>query len=153
MRLVQDYLPKELDVEESIVEGVFPSLMKAHFEFIIQRPPSIPIRPTTHHKENLVQRLQKLKHLTVTIEPRQCPTRLSQQMNGLITLLNQNFLFNFLIVRGPVIVPHLLTGVFGKLRASSDYYKRDRTRYLRTCCARVLIENGLKMATKCTQVT
>jgi len=35
MRLVQDYPPKELDVEESIVEGVFPSLMKAHFEFII----------------------------------------------------------------------------------------------------------------------
>lgn len=76
MRLVQDYLPKELDVEESIVEGVFPSLMKAHFEFIIQRPPSIPIRPTTHHKENLVQRLQKLKHLTVTIEPRQEPDKI-----------------------------------------------------------------------------
>jgi hypothetical protein len=34
--------------------------------------------------------------------------------------------------------------VFGKLRASSDYYKRDRTRNLRTCCAKVLIKNSLK---------
>ncbi|KEH38132.1 transmembrane protein, putative [Medicago truncatula] len=47
----------------------------------------------------------------------------------------------------------LFTGVFCKLRANSDYYKRDRTRNLRTCCAKVLIENGLKKATRCTQVT
>lgn len=35
---------------------------------------------------------------------------------------------------------YLFTGVFGKLRASSDFYKRDRTRNLRTCCAKVLIK-------------
>jgi len=33
----------------------------------------------------------------------------------------------------------LFTGFFGKLWVSSDYYKRDRTRNLRTCCAKVLI--------------
>jgi len=33
---------------------------------------------------------------------------------------------------------NLFTGVFGKLRASYDYNKRDRTRNLRTCCAKVL---------------
>jgi len=38
----------------------------------------------------------------------------------------------------------LFTGVFGKLRTNSDYYKRDRIRNLRTCCAKVLIENNLK---------
>ena len=47
----------------------------------------------------------------------------------------------------------VITGVFGKLWANSDYYKRDRIRNLRTCCAKFLIENGLKRATKCTQVT
>jgi len=44
------------------------------------------------------------------------------------------------------------TGVFDKLRVSSDYYKRDRTRNLRICCAKVLIENGLKKTTKYTQI-
>jgi len=48
---------------------------------------------------------------------------------------------------------NLFTGVFGKLRASYDYYKRDRTRNLRTCFAKVLIENGLKKTMRCTQVT
>ena len=37
----------------------------------------------------------------------------------------------------------LFTCVFGKLRASSDYYKRDWTRNLRTCCAKVLIEKNV----------
>jgi len=35
---------------------------------------------------------------------------------------------------------NLFIGVFGKLGASSDYNKRYRTRNLRTCCAKVLIE-------------
>jgi len=47
----------------------------------------------------------------------------------------------------------LFTGVFGKPRANSDYYKRDQTRNLRICCAEVLIENGLKKPTRNTQVT
>ena len=34
----------------------------------------------------------------------------------------------------------VFTGGFGKRRASSDYNKRDRTRNLRTHCAKVLIE-------------
>ena len=60
---------------------------------------------------------------------------------------------NQLQKQGPIGRANLFTGVFGKLRASFDYYKRDRIRNLRTCCAKVLIENGLKKATKCTQVT
>jgi len=60
---------------------------------------------------------------------------------------------NQLHKQGPTGRANLFTGVFGKLWASSDYYKRDRTRNPKTCCAKVLIENGLKKATKCTQVT
>jgi len=48
---------------------------------------------------------------------------------------------------------NLFTGFFSKLRASSDYYKRDRAINLKTCCAKVLIGNILKKTTKCTQVT
>jgi len=60
---------------------------------------------------------------------------------------------NQLHKQSPTRHANLFTGVFGKLQASSDYYKRDRTRNLRTCCAKVLIENDLKKATRCTQVT
>jgi len=48
---------------------------------------------------------------------------------------------------------HLFTGVFGKLRASSDYNNRDQTINLKTCCAKVLIEKRVfdrKKAAKCT---
>jgi len=47
----------------------------------------------------------------------------------------------------------LFISVFGKLRASSDYYKWDRIRNPRTCCAKVLRKTVWKMATECTQVT
>jgi hypothetical protein len=65
----------------------------------------------------------------------------------------ENAFENQLHKQGPTRHANLFTGLFGKLRVSSDYYKRDRTRNLTTCCAKVLIENGLKKATKCTQVT
>jgi len=47
---------------------------------------------------------------------------------------------NQLQKQGPTGCANLFTGVFGKLRASSDYNKRDRTWNLRTCCAKVLIK-------------
>ena len=46
---------------------------------------------------------------------------------------------NKLHKQGPTGCANLFTGVFGKLRASFDYYKQDQTRNLRTCCAKVLI--------------
>ena len=42
--------------------------------------------------------------------------------------------------QGPTRRANLFTDVIGKLQASSDYYKRDRTRNLMTCCGIVLIE-------------
>jgi len=40
--------------------------------------------------------------------------------------------------QGPTGRANLFIRVFGKLRASYDYYKRGRTRNPRTCCAKVL---------------
>ena len=65
----------------------------------------------------------------------------------------KKFLENQLHKQGHNGRADLFTGVFGKLRSSFDYYKRDRTRNLKTCCANVLIENGLKKVTRCTEVT
>ena len=50
-------------------------------------------------------------------------------------LLEKSF-ENQLYKQGPTGRANLFTGVFGKLRARYDYYKRDRTRNPRTCCER-----------------
>ena len=53
------------------------------------------------------------------------------------------------VTSSPEIVSLVVfTYVFGKLRASSDYYKRDRTRNLKTCYAKVLIIKGFKKGSR-----
>jgi len=64
-----------------------------------------------------------------------------------------NIIYNSKQIISPHPYHNTVTSAFGQPRASSDYYKRDRTRNLKTCCAKGLIENVLKKTTKCTQVT
>ncbi|KEH37986.1 hypothetical protein MTR_2g055460 [Medicago truncatula] len=85
---------------------------------------------------------------------RKCPVPASPVSRSCVFFTYFCFELDFGVnMKSPTGRANLLTAVFGKLRASSDYYKRDRTGNLRTCCAKVLIENGLKKATKCTQIT
>jgi len=51
--------------------------------------------------------------------------------------------------QGPTGCANLIACVLGKLRVSSDFYKRDRTRDLKTRCAKVFIKKGHKMHSGC----
>jgi len=72
--------------------------------------------------------------------------------------LKKVFKNSFLILKnqlhkqGPTRRANLFTSVFGKLRTSFDYNKRDRTRNLTTCYANVLIGKKVFDRKKCREM-